>query len=198
MNIKQLITLGLLLPVITLTGCTIRHPIADDYPNYVAKNKSQVSLPSSQHTGQYVLSPATKGHRYEFRAFTVGYGHRWIVEFGKILDVTLNQPNVQTAFGGLTQKTDAASNAGSGLLFEFTLTDYEYKNHRAYVGLQIDVKKEDKVVFSRQYNAKGDSKDAQMFFGGPFAMTSATLASNRSAIERALTQFIDDLNRANI
>jgi hypothetical protein len=36
------------------------------------------------------MTPNTENHRYEFRSAMVGYANLWIIEFGKILDETLN------------------------------------------------------------------------------------------------------------
>lgn len=182
--------------VVFLSGCTVPHPIVKDYPKYLSENKNHPQLPKSDVSGQYVIAPNTAEHRYEFRAASVGYAHIWIVEFGKILDETLQQAYVQNAFGTLNKRE--ANGSIESLLFEFELSNYEYKNYRAYVGLTIKLTKQGETIYKQTYNVEGDFKGGQMWFGGPFAMTSATLTSNKSAIDKILMQFINDINKSEV
>ncbi|MEH6579268.1 MAG: hypothetical protein V7731_19570 [Amphritea sp.] len=100
---KKTYLFALLVTVIFSTGCSINHPVADDYTQYLENNEGMNVLPKSEMAAEYTVDQATKNHRYEFRAATVGYAHLWIVEFGKILDATLKSTDVQLAFNGLSE-----------------------------------------------------------------------------------------------
>lgn len=174
-----------------LAGCSINHPVAKDYPQYLSKNGNTGSLPKTDLKTNYALDGQTQNHRYEFRAATVGYAHVWIVEMGKILDATLNAPYVQSSFGRLT-KVDGGK-IDSGYLVQFTLKKYEFKDYRAHVSMYVELTKGENIILSKTYSEEGDSKGGQMWGAGPFGMKNATLASTKSAIDRILGRFINDI-----
>lgn len=176
-----------------VTGCSINHPVAKDYPGYLSAHGNTGNLPKSDLESDYRIDGTTQNHRYEFRAATVGYAHVWIVEFGKILEQTLNAPYVQSSFGKLERQVSGTDAAGN--LIEFTLSNYEFKNYRAYVSIKIVLSKDGKEILNKTYSSEGDSKGGQMWGAGPFGMKNATLDSTRSAIDKILTQFINDVEK---
>src|SRR6478735_1252317 len=133
--------------VAAASGCTINHPVANDYPQYLVDNGSVGDLPKTNIKTGYSIDSATQNHRYEFRAATVGYAHLWIVEFGKILDETLNAPYVQSSFGKLNKSIPGAESSGN--LVEFTLEKYEFKNYRAYVTMKIALSSNGKEILNK-------------------------------------------------
>lgn len=173
------------------TGCSIKHPVAKDYPQYLAKNGNVGSLPKTNLESTYQIDGKTQSHRYEFRAATVGYAHLWIVEFGKILDATLNAPYVQSSFGTLEKGGSVTDNAGN--VIDFKLTRYEFKHYRAYVSMNIVLSNNGTEVLNKTYSSEGASKGGRMWGMGPFGMTTSTLDSTRSAIDKILVQFINDI-----
>ncbi len=173
-----------------LSGCSINHPVAKDYGAYLAKDAAPVTLPKTELKSDYAIDGATENHRYEFRAATVGYAHLWIVEFGKMLDQTLNEKYVQSAFGRLSKKGSKESQPGN--LIDFTLEKYEFKDYRAYVTLKIKLSKDGKTISEKSYTASGNSQGGKMWAAGPFGMKSATLESTKFAIDDILRQFIAD------
>lgn len=180
--------------IVAAVGCSINHPVAKDYPQFLSKNANANELPKTELDTDYVIDEVTKSHRYEFRAATVGYAHVWIVEFGKILDDTLNAPYVQNSFGRLEKRLTDLDKGDN--LIEFTLENYEFKNYRAYVSLKISLLNDKNVIVSKTYSAEGDSKGGQMWGSGPFGMKNATLDSTKSAIDAILKQFINDISKA--
>lgn len=174
-----------------VSGCTIDHPVAIDYPHFLSQHGGSVELPRTSLEAGYLVERSTQNHRYEFRAATVGYAHVWIVEFGKILDETLDAPYVQSSFGRLEKRSEETGD--SGYMIEFTLDKYEFKDYRAYVAMRIALSDGDKEVFSRTYTSEGKSKGGQMWGGGPFGMKNATLDSTKSAIDKILSDFISDI-----
>lgn len=177
-----------------MVGCTIKHPVAKDYSQYLANNKGSATLPKSAIEADYEIAASTEAHRYEFRAATVGYAHLWIVEFGQILDATLKSDDVQASFGKLAKANNNAV-ASTGLL-RFNLENYEFKNHMAHVTLNISLEQNGKVVLNKTYHATGKSQGGKMFFGGPFAMKNATQQSTKFAIDEILSEFINDSKAA--
>lgn len=173
------------------TGCSIKHPVAKDYPQYLAKNGNVGTLPKTNLESTYQIDAKTQSHRYEFRAASVGYAHLWIVEFGKILDATLNAPYVQSSFGKL-EKGGRVTDSG-GNVIDFRMTRYEFKNYRAYVSMNIILSNNGNEVLNKTYSSEGSAKGGQMWGMGPFGMTTSTLDSTRSAIDKILVQFINDI-----
>jgi len=182
--------LGLFL-VLSVTGCSINHPVAKDYSAFLTKNANAVSFPKTELDSEYLITKPTQNHKYEFRAATVGYAHLWIVEFGKILDETLKAQYVQSAFGDFKQ-TDLVTAPGN--LVSFNLVSYEFKDYRAYVTMEVSLTENGVKKAGKSYSAEGDSQGGKMWGAGPFGMKSATLDSTKSAIDSILRQFISDVN----
>jgi hypothetical protein len=176
------------------TGCSIQHPIADDYGQYLANNKGARTLPPAKAPDQYFLPAATQAHRYEFRSATVGYAHVWVVEFGKVLDATMQSPDVVAALGPLKKAGDDKAAGGSTLVFD--LQKYTFEDHGAHVELAISVRNAGGETFRKTYQASGGTQGAKMFFAGPFGMKNAVQQSTKLAMDDIFARFIADLNAA--
>jgi hypothetical protein len=85
------------LALVLLGGCTIRHEIAKDYPQYLVGNIGESRLPTTRAASAYLVAPSTAAHHYEFRSAMVGYANLWIVDFGKLLDQTMRSRDVQAS-----------------------------------------------------------------------------------------------------
>ncbi|HWR72615.1 MAG TPA: hypothetical protein VN604_05570, partial [Nitrospirota bacterium] len=97
----KLIVAGVLFSV--LAGCSIKHYIASDYGVYLSKNEGTAKLEKTAVNSEYLLTQNTAEHQYKFRSATVGYVHVWVVEFGKMLESSLQSKDVQESFGRLTR-----------------------------------------------------------------------------------------------
>ncbi len=190
--IFAILTISLL---VHTTGCSINHPVAQDYDAHLVKYGSEKNLPEADISGYYSIMPSTQTHNYQFRAATVGYAHVWIVEFGKILDKTLQAPYVQSAFGGLKKATNEEA---EGVRIDFELEDYKFEHYRAFTTLNIKVFDLGKEIFSKTYSSEGVSQGGDMWVAGPFGMKTATLESTKSSIDKILEEFINDINSENI
>ncbi|MFP5421058.1 MAG: lipoprotein [Gammaproteobacteria bacterium] len=177
----------------TLTGCTIKHPIAEDYPAYLSNNTGDSQLPSASGPAAYALSPATSSHHYEFRSAVVGHANLWIVNFGQMLDNTLQSTDVQQAFGRLE-----ASQSGDLPLLSFELQEYRFADFRAYITLKVNVSADEQQLFSKTYKVEGKSQGGKMFWGGSFAMKNAIQQSTKLALDDILRDFIQDYNQLNL
>jgi hypothetical protein len=191
-KMKNIYMLSLIAALALAAGCSINHPIEEDYNQYLANNQGVNTLPKTELEADYSISKETINHRYEFRAATVGYGHLWIVEFGKILDDTLKSKNVQDAFGRLEESV--GNNISDGNFISFTLESYEFKDFRACISLSIVFSDGGNVVLEKTYYAEGGSQGGKMFWGGPFAMKNATQQSTKLALDKILGDFIQDVN----
>ncbi|MBB1521337.1 hypothetical protein [Aquipseudomonas guryensis] len=176
-----------------VTGCSFNHPIAEDYGTYLNNTKGQNNLPKAISPAEYELATDTQTHHYEFRSATVGYAHLWVVDFGKVLDATLESTDVQQAFGTLQPKHGSA-----GPLLTFELQDYRFENFRAYVTLNIEVTSAGQSLFKKAYKVEGNSQGGKMFWGGPFAMKNAIQQSTKLALDEILRDFIKDFNQLNL
>ena len=59
---------AVLLTLSLVTGCTIKHPVAKDYSQYLANNKGEFVLPKTTIEADYEIASATETHKYEFHA----------------------------------------------------------------------------------------------------------------------------------
>lgn len=187
---KAVIAVSTVLLMGMLSGCSFNHPVAKDYGPFLQKN-ANAQLPHTTLESDYQINGETENHRYEFRAATVGYAHLWIVEFGKILDQTLNAAYVQESFGRLDKA--AVGGEANANLIEFELEKYEFTDYRAHVTMRIRLSEKGKMIIDKPYSADGNSQGGQMWGAGPFGMKNATLDSTKSAIDSILTQFINEL-----
>ena len=183
--------LSLLAVVILSTGCSIKHPVAKDYNQYLANNEGASVFPKTGLEVDYLIDKETINHRYEFRAAIVGYAHLWIVEFGKILDETLKSKDVQDAFGRLTKSE--CENSDDGLFISFKLENYEFKNFRTYISLSIVLTNDGNEILNKTYHADGKSQEGKMFWGGAFGMKSAVRVSSADALKKIFNQIRTDL-----
>lgn len=174
-----------------LTGCSIMHPVADDYPQYLAKNEGARKFEMVKAADQYYLPAATQNHHYEFRAATTGYANVWVMEFGKVLDATMQSKDVIDAFGGITKTAAESQGPGSTLIFD--LKNYTFEDFGAHVTLTISVKNANGEIFKKTYSADGKSQGAKMFFAGAFGMKNAVQQSTKLATDEIITNFIRDL-----
>lgn len=181
-----------LVVVLGSSGCTIRHLIEEDYPQYLANNAGTGNLPKTDRASGYALTPETQAFSYEFRAAMTGYANLWVVEFGKMLDDTLKAEDVQEAFGGLQKLSDPAAAAPSLLVFD--LETYTFEDFGAHVALNVSLTRGGDVVFKNTYVEDGKSQGGKMFWGGAFAQKNAVQQSTKLALDQILHRLIADLN----
>lgn len=174
-----------------LCGCSIRHDVTKDYPQYLINNQGASQLPSTAAASEYMISPATAANHYEFRSAMAGYANVWVVQFGKMLDDTLQSHDVQTAFGKL-MKYDGGATSDGMLIFD--LQSYTYVELGAHVSLKVTYRRGGQDLFSKVYQADGTTQGGKMFWGGAFAMKNAVQQSSKLAIDNILRQLIADLN----
>jgi len=174
-----------------LSGCSIRHDVVKDYPQYLTNNQGASQLPSTTAASEYSIAPATLAHHYEFRSAMAGYANVWVVQFGEMLDDTLQSHDVQAAFGRLSKLQSGATNDG---LLIFDLQSYTYVELGAHVSLKVTYRRSGQDVFSKVYQADGTTQGGKMFWGGAFAMKNAVQQSSKLAIDKILRQLIADLN----
>ena len=190
---KKVICLFLFFVSILFSGCSINHRIADDYEQYLLENQGNSKLPNTELKADYVVEKNTQTHKYEFRAISVGIANLWIVEFGKILDKTLQSSDVQESFGKLTKIIETNTNEGN--LITFKLVDYYFIEYCANVTLDISIKNGDgSVVLDKTYQADGKRQTAKMWAGGVFLMKNAIRQSTKYATDSIISDFINDIN----
>jgi hypothetical protein len=177
--------------VIIFSGCSIRHQISKDYTKYLQNNQGGFQYPHTNLEAEYTLTENTVNHRYEFRAVIVGYAHLWIVEFGRLLEKTLESDDVQSAFKKLTKISDDGT---PGVIkIRYNLIDYTFEGYEARVKLQVTVIKNGTIILDKSYFEKGVRQGGKMFWGGAFAMKNAVQQSTKSAIDNILSQSLNDM-----
>jgi len=190
------IYLYLSLFAITLcSGCSIHHSVAADYNRYLTNNYRTKTLPKTELHTDYLLSDSTINHLYEFRSVITGYANLWVVEFGEVLKDTLESDYLQDAFGKLEKNKSNHLNAEN--LIIFTLENYEFKNFRAYISLNISLLHNKNIILKKTYHVEGKAQGGKMVWGGVFAMKNAIQQSTKLALDTILSDFIHDVNNEN-
>lgn len=185
-------TITVFIALMLASGCSIKHEVVKDYPQYLVNNQGESKLPSTEAASEYSIAPATQAHHYEFRAVTTGYANLWMVDFGKVLDSTMQSPDVQRAFGRLMKSDDGKADDG---LLVFDLQRYTFEEHGAHVSLKVTYRRGDQDVFTKVYDARGETQGGKMFWGGAFAMKNAIQQSTKLAMDDILRALIADLNK---
>lgn len=187
---KRLLALSALL--VLASGCSIKHQVVKDYPQYLINSEGESNLTSTTAASEYSISPATQAHHYEFRSVTTGYANLWMMDFGKLLDSTLQSRDVQQAFGRLSKSDGGQADGG---LLVFDLQSYTFAEHGAHVALKVTHQRGGQEVFSKVYRADGETQGGKMFWGGAFAMKNAIQQSTKLAVDEILRDLIADLNK---
>jgi hypothetical protein len=65
------------------------HPVMDDCDQYLVNTAGARKFQPVKAGDQCFLPAATRNHRYEVRSAKVRYANIWVVEFGKVLDATM-------------------------------------------------------------------------------------------------------------
>jgi hypothetical protein len=186
--IRVLVILGL---AVILPGCSIRHVVSDDYTQYLVNNEGNSLFPQTDYVAEYVLTPNTTNHNYEFRSVTTGYANLWVVRFGEILEKTLESRDVQSAFRTFS-KAQGEGSPGI-LIIKYNLVDYQFEGFEARLTLQISALKDNAVIFNERYYEKGISQGGKMFWAGAFGMKNAIQQSTKNAIDKILARSIHDM-----
>lgn len=189
---KQIMRLTIVICIVVISSsCSIRHVVSEDYSQYLVNNEGNYQLPHSDYIAEYVLTPNTVNHNYEFRAATVGYAHLWVVKFGEILEKTLQSKDVQSAFKQLSKAKDEGTS--EVMIIKYNLINYQFEGFEARVKLQITALKNGTVIFDETYFQIGISQGGKMFWGGPFGMKNAIQQSTKNALDKILAQSLHDM-----
>lgn len=175
-----------------LSACAINHHVADDYPQYLENNRGESKLPSAKNIkAEYWLTPETEKFTYKFRSFAAGYGNRWIVEFGKMLDQTLQSKDLQEAFGKLEKRGTDSRNVANLITFE--LIEYDFSKYAAHIELKISLARNGTDTFTKVYQSTGNGQAGKMWTGGVFAMKNSIQQSTKHALDEILKNFLNDI-----
>ena len=169
-------------------ACSIKHPVANDYGQYLNNNQGVLQLNKVDQPTTYSQTDTTQQHKYEFRSAMAGWANVWVVEFGKILDYTMASDDVKRAFTNL-QKSDS----GDDLHLAFDLKSYTFTDTAAHVTVDVSALQNGQTLWSKTYQASGKSQGGKMFWGGVFAMKNAVQQSTKLAIDQILKNLTSDL-----
>jgi hypothetical protein len=174
-----------------LTGCSINHVVKDDYPQYLQNNVGESKLPRTPLEARYELTSSTTAHKYEFRSVVTGYANNWIVEFGQMLDATLQSKDVQGAF----KKLERGGPGDGPMLLTFDLVSYAFADFGATVELKVSVQRAGGAApLVKTYKQTGVTQGGKMFWAGVFGMKNAIHQSTKDAVDKILAALIVDLN----
>ena len=171
-------------------GC-VTHEVAENYGQYLTNQDGTVQLPETGLIAVYSLAPATLDHRLEFKSATTGLANTWAVEFGKMLQATLQSQDVRRAFAELNPAP--AAHGSDTLELAFELENYRFEDTRAKIDLAVTVSGGGSELFRNVYRAEGVSQGGKMFWGGAFAMRNAIHQSTKLAMDEILAEFLNDL-----
>ena len=79
-------------------------------------------------------------------------------------------------------------------MIAYKLINYRYENLEAKVTLEISVYSKDHTrLFQKIYYEAGKSQGGKIFWAGAFGMKNAIQQSTKDALDKILTQFLEDL-----
>lgn len=177
------------------SACSIHHRVADDYGQYLLNNKGQATFEKIHRNAQYSMDEQTRNHKLEFRSAMVGYAHVWVVEFGRILEASLEAEDFQQAFDRLVA-ANANAPAESDMDLHFSLRNYTFEGFEATVSMNVKATSHGQTLVDKNYLAKGKSQGGKMFWAGAFGMKNAIQQSTKLAVDGILTELAADLKAA--
>lgn len=178
---------ALMLSLFTLAvGCS--HQVMDSYPRYLSNNRGTLNLPPVADPVTYELTPASENHRRIIRSASAGWANKWILEFGKAMHATMASEDVRMAAPRLAR----GPNAGAVHL-EMNVEEFDFRNHHAYLTLNVRAFKDNALLGQKRYQAEGNSQGGKMFWGGAAAMRNAMQQSSKAAIDQVVMQMFSDL-----
>ena len=173
-------------------GCSTYRYAAKDYDRYLADNSGNAKLQKTTVEADYLLTKETAAHRYTFRSFDAGYENVWVVEFGKMLESSLQSQDAQESFWRLTKHTESGTN---GYLIVFDLKKYKFVRYEARVTIHISISAKGKTLLDKDYRTVGRAQAGEKFMGGVLAMKNAIQELNKRAIDELMNEFINDVNK---
>ena len=189
---KALFALFIALAALFSSGCATQ--VHQDYPKYLANNEKRVTYPHVGRPAQYHLDQATTNHRVKIKSWMAGIANSWTVQFGEMLDATMQGRDMQESFESLSKTY--SSNDTAELMLSFHLFNYRFENFNASIDMTIAAQSYGHQFLSKEYFAQGRSQGGKMFWGGAFAMKNAVQQSTKIALDKILTNFLNDLNQA--
>ena len=189
---KALFALLTVLVALSSSGCATQ--VHQDYPTYLANNEGRVNFPHVGRPAQYYLDQATANHSVEIKSWVTGIANSWTVQFGEVLEATMQGRDMQESFESLSRTDNNKDTAGLMLLFH--LSDYAFENFQAYIDMTVAAQSHGHQLFSKRYTANGKSQGGKMAWGGAFAMKNAIQQSTKLALDEILTSLLNDLNQA--
>lgn len=88
------------------------------------------------------------------------------------------------------EKKDSASLRN----IRFMLVDYQFRDKRALVKLNIKLENGSKVLLDKTYSEEGNTQGGKMFWAGAAGMKNAVHQSTKFALDKILTAFINESN----
>ena len=188
---KRFYILAAVLLAFTATACTT--PVQKDYPRYLANNAGMINHQRVARSASYYMDKKTQNHRHNVRTLRGGLANKWVVEFGPMLEATMESDDVKKAIANLT-KVSAPRNS-KGLLIEFSLEKYEFASSRATIDLKITVRNGKRKLLSKSYHAVGRGQAGKMWALGAVGIKNAVQQSTKSAVDQILTTFFRDMKK---
>lgn len=189
---KRFCYITVLLAALAMSGCATQ--VHTDYPQYLANNPGDAGYSNVADSAQYYLDPKTENHSVSIRSLMAGAANSWIVQFGRVLDATMESSQIKAAFDSVNKTS--SSEGVDGLLLVFSLQNYQFADFQATTALNISAYSDGRKILSKAYNAIGISQGRKMFWGGAFAMKNAIQQSTKNAIDKILAEFMADLKHA--
>jgi hypothetical protein len=168
------------------------HHIKSDYPAYLEKQRASPALPHVPLQVSYHIGERTLQHSLSIRSATAGQGNKWIVEFGEMLDQTLQSTELRSAFTSLRRQPESARGYDLG----FELIDYQVSGFSAHLMLHIMLRRDGTLLIDKIYPGDGETQAGKVVWGGAFSMRHALHATTKYAVDVVLRELLVDIERA--
>lgn len=186
----KMINFLLLSLTFTLISCASKS--TQDYGNYLNKNKGKAQLTKRNIGTGYYLTENTVAHSKKITSWTTGIGNSWEIKFQEVVDATLKSDDYTKALGKLEKHT---SESKKGRYLRVNLVDYDFRDHRAFIDLKLEVINNGKSIFSKVYSSKGRSQGGKMFWAGAMGMKNAIQQSTMFAVNEIFEKFTAELKK---
>jgi hypothetical protein len=177
------------------TGCV--HPIAF-HPTDTSWHYSVHAQKQTEASMVAVIDEETAAKQYDFRAFSTGFAHKWVVEYGEMLEQVADVELPQLV--GSYKRSTLYSEPTTGekrLTLVLTVPSYVFEDYRAKMALHAEAFGPGRTqLFSRSYTSEGHAESGKMVGAGAFGQKSAVRQSSLDAFKRVFDQLRPDIEDA--
>ena len=145
-----------------------------------------------------VVDDETAGAEYAFRAWSTGVAHKWVADYGVMLEqvADVELPQVVEAYKRTNEYAEPA-NGERRVTLVLTVPKYVFEDYHAKLTLRAEAFGPRRTpLFDESYEVEGMSQTGKMIGAGAFGQKSAVRQSSLDAYKLAFEKLRADLDSA--